>query len=203
MTISDENSKGLRQRQIGWLPVLATALMFYNCYIPGRSSLNCLGVAIWLGVCFWHVLKTDFLSRLVSGGGIANPRATWVIAVLFVFSMITLTPWPLRLAFQPGQLNSFVRTHREIPASLKIANIRPGEDVVRYSAGIYPLITYEIEPNGSAYLVTEVDDFGPDEFYAHGFAYKPAAVAPFGREDKYNVKPFLGDWYIFNYKVGN
>lgn len=167
--------------------------------MPGRTSLNLLGLFIWV-VTAWRLLDAKPSSTDSTGG---NTLAKRVMLVLFVASMVTLTPLPLHLAIllDHGQLEEFVRTRREVKSPwLRISEIGAGSHDVHYHAGIFPIMTYEIEPNGSAFLLTAVDEFGPAEFHGNGFAYKPAGLAVLGLAD-FKIEHIFGDWYTFNFMI--
>lgn len=187
-------------RVINWMAVFATGFMLYQCYMPGKSLWNVLGILLWLltGIC-WLV----GIIRLARNRVVAFSSA-WLnvltVPVLLFFSALGMTRIPEILGFQLSQ-QDLERLVRKAEASSEKAPEQaavPGRDAPKEWAGLYPIFNRTVDDAGGVYLVTTVrrDGIGPD-ITSSGFAYKPSLErSPFGRKYYAPVR-ISGDWYTF------
>jgi hypothetical protein len=189
-------------QNVGKLPLLATLLIFYRCYIPGQSMLNYIGILIWIIVICRRIFsKIPFFKKYISTSA-WKPRKVSAIMILLLLSFYASTEYPILAAFKlfKSDLNKF--------AQARIADKRHfSSDGYRKNfplrlpevwLGLIPVTDYAVDPTGAVYIVTTVrqDGLGPDTI-SIGFAYKPNSVkSPFGKK-YYHPTPIGKGWYLF------
>ena len=179
-----------------WLPIVATALSIFYCWVPGGSLWNFLGYALWSLFILFGLTKAvaDVWIPLSKGAQwrMASARPVWPALILFWLTLMSQSLWLKEYAFETykGQLEAFAKQLQHDKPTYErdtyYSKVR-----VRNYIGAFPIFDYAVEDDGGVYLITE-----EGILCRYGFAYKPNVERTGLRQYLYSYKHLSGDWYL-------
>ena len=175
--------------------------MLYNCYMPGHSLWNLIGIGFWFLIGVAAIIKVELWAiRREKGEITPNPvgsKSSRLLWVLLGLSVLSLTPLPEHIVLSccRPQLEKYAHEVEQRGASFQSKDLEENPSPVAVVGG-YQIIDSALEKDGAVYLVTNVDHNQPHKFI--GLAFNASHNKDWTSHARYHIGVHLdGDWYVF------
>lgn len=169
--------------------MMATCLMLYGCYIPGRSLFwNCAGLFLWL--CIGYLRLQKFFRP--------SFREKLAICCLLSVCILTLTNFPeaLGLWLNQAAFDSFATGVKKKYDNWLTVPLAPETDR-QFHLGFMPILKYAYEGDGGVYLTTTSRGFFNTCNYGYAYKASPEVWTEEHSRVRHSFHHLWGDWYTF------